>query len=33
MSGILAAGVLLVGPIVIGVGPEAHGVAFGRTVS
>jgi SHS family lactate transporter-like MFS transporter len=31
--GILAAGVLLVGAIVIGVGPEAHGVLFGRTVS
>jgi SHS family lactate transporter-like MFS transporter len=31
--GILAAAVLLVGAIVIAVGPEAHGVAFGRSVS
>jgi len=31
--GLLAVAVLLVGAIVIGVGPEAHGVAFGRSVS
>jgi MFS transporter, SHS family, lactate transporter len=31
--GILAAAVLLVGALVIAAGPEAHGIAFGRTVS
>ena len=31
--GILAAAVLLVGAIVIAVGPEAYGVAFGRPAS